>query len=237
MSGEVEDEEYFLLQDQRVFGAGIKRKRVLFVRAESEPAHASQSTTTRKPGLGDRYLSIVLPQITNSTSNQAELSAAAQKAEKPPTSNETTICPVCKLPITPSASTSPAQSTKSHESSLAHQVCLTHSHPPFPLSRSHIGLKYLSSYGWDPDARRGLGATGSGIRVPIKGKVKNNTVGLGVKDSEGVRVQKEAKEKRKVRLNNAKQVREQVAVEKERERRLRDAFYGRDLEAYLGPGW
>jgi len=38
-----------------------------------------------------------------------------------------------------------------------------------------------------------------------------------------------------VRLN-AKQVRQQELEGKKREARLRDAFYGKDLEQYLGPG-
>lgn len=96
-----------------------------------------------------------------------------------------------------------------------------------------MGLKYLSSYGWDPDARRGLGATETGIRAPIKSRIKNNTVGLGVKDSDRVQVQKEAKKNTRL---NAKQMRQQQAAGKKREMQLRDAFYGKDLEAYLGPG-
>jgi G-patch domain len=221
-----EDDEYFLpLQDQQVFGAGIRRKRVPFVRAESEPPRASQAPP--KPGLGDRYLSIVLPRSPAVTENVPKQST--DEAEDTATPDKV-VCAVCRLPTRPTTSSG---LTKPHESSLAHQVCLSHSHPPCHLDRENIGLKYLSSYGWDPDARRGLGATETGIRVPIKSRIKNNTVGLGVKDTDRVRVQKEAKEK--VRLN-AKQMRQQQAAGKEREMQLRDAFYGKDLEAYLGPG-
>ena len=221
-----EGDEYFLaLQDQQVFGAGIRRKRVPFVRAESEPTNASQASP--KPGLGDRYLSIVLPQSSGNIKTPREQSPGIQKDT---TTFGEAICAICRLPITSATSSMP---TKPHESSLAHQVCLSHSHPPSHLDRENIGLKYLSSYGWDPDARRGLGATETGIRAPIKGKVKNNTVGLGVKNSDRAGVQKEAKEK--VRLN-AKQMRKQEAAGKRREMQLREAFYGKDLEAYLGPG-
>jgi G-patch domain len=222
-----EDEDYYLpLQDQRVFGAGIKRKCVPFVRAESEPADTSQ-TPPEKAGLGDRYLSIVLPQSRDDISKDRELPVDTEQEEKPPTEM---ICAVCNLPI---MSDTAAATARPHESSLAHQVCLKHSDPPSHLDRAHVGLRYLSSYGWDPDERRGLGATGAGIRVPIKGKVKNDTVGLGVKDVDQVRVKKETKEKTRL---NARQVRKLEADGKVRERKLREAFYGKDLEAYLGPG-
>jgi G-patch domain len=221
-----EDDEYFLpLQDQQVFGAGIRRKRVPFVRAESEPRHPSQAVP--KQGLGDRYLSIVLPRRSADAENVQEQSIDAPEDTMTP---DEVVCTVCKIPIIPAASSGP---TKPHESSLAHQVCLSHSHPPSHLDRENMGLKYLSSYGWDPDARRGLGATETGIRVPIKSRIKNNTVGLGVKDSNRVQVQKEVKKSTRL---NAKQMRQQQAAGKKREIQLRDAFYGKDLEAYLGPG-
>lgn len=42
-------------------------------------------------------------------------------------------------------------------------------------------MRYLSSYGWDPDSRLGLGATGrEGIREPVRTRPKNDTVGLGM---------------------------------------------------------
>lgn len=220
-----EDDEYFLpLQDQQIFGAGIKRKRVQFVRAGSEPTHPSQAYPN--PGLGDRYLSIVLPQNPETSENGEERPPGV---EKEITANDEVLCALCHLPITPATSRTPA---KPHESSLAHQVCLAHSHPPSHLDREHIGLRYLSSYGWDPDARRGLGATETGISFPIKGKIKNDTVGLGVTDRDRVRVQKESKVKARL---NAKQMRKQDVAGKQREMQLRDAFYGKDLEAYLGP--
>ncbi len=229
-----DDEDYHLpLQDQRVFGAGIKRKRVPFVRAQSQPPTPPPSQTRlQKQTLGDRYLAIVLPQGLDKGSDIPERAVNAEQDGRPSDEEEEeAVCAVCRLPITTETST--ALASRAHEASLAHQVCLTHSDPPSHLDRAHVGLRYLSSYGWDPDGRRGLGARGTGIRVPVKGKVKNDTVGLGVKDVDRGRVQKEARQKIPM---SAKQVRKQEAVEKERDRRLREAFYGRDLEAYLGPG-
>lgn len=222
----VEDDEYFLpLQDQQVFGAGIRRDRVPFVHAsESEPTASSKPTG--KPGLGDRYLSIVLPQSAEDGESPRERSLGGHDCA---TASGEAVCAVCKLPIT---STTSNALLKPHESSVAHQVCLSHSHPPSHLDRRHMGLKYLVSYGWNPDARSGLGVTGTGITVPVKGKVKNDTVGLGVKPNDRIRVQKEAKEKSRL---NAKQVRKQDDIGKKREMQLRNAFYGNDLEKYLGP--
>jgi hypothetical protein len=82
-------------------------------------------------------------------------------------------------------------------------------------------LRYLESYGWDPDSRRGLGATGEGIREPIKGKLKADTVGLGaVLPSPAVEKRKE-----KVQKLNAKQVRKGHVEARKRGVRLREMFY------------
>src|ERR1700749_928263 len=154
------DEDYFLpLQDQRVFGAGIKRKRIDFVPASTSDLSQPTSTRQGKTDIGSRYLSIVLPQsrtdspdTTASTTPEvtdlpSERPSAESSAQPSPLPTAPELCPVCAQPI-----------TSTHESSIAHQVCLQHVHPPSHLPRSHVGVRYLSSYGWDPDARRGLGA-------------------------------------------------------------------------------
>lgn len=217
-----DDDEYHLpLQDQRVFGAGIKRKRVPFVRAESEPT--TSPVKPNRPGLGDRYLSIVLPQHVQSPSEGSDSDHDRTKE---------LVCTVCNFPMPSSSPTAGVKPAQVHESSLVHQVCLSHSHPPSHLDRENVGLKYLSSYGWDPDARRGLGPSGSGIRIPIKRDVKNDTIGLGLQKPDPTRVQKE--DKTKPRLS-AKQVRNQIAARRKREMQLNDAFYGKNLDAYLRP--
>ena len=91
----------------------------------------------------------------------------------------------------------------------------------------------MSSYGWDLDGRLGLGAKGEGVRVPIKAKVKNDTVGLGVERaiSRGQTVAK------KVERLDAKGVRRRELEGKKREKRLQQMFYGADdVEKYLGTG-
>ena len=225
-----EDDEYFVpLQDQRVFGAGIKRKRIAFVPSSTLESVTSTPSEAASTTSHDLYLSIIQKKRGGDVQNAEERSLSAEAVQP--------LCPICHLPFSASeAGTGTATSLTtvktSHESSLAHQFCLAHSHPPSHLDREHVGLKYLSSYGWDPDSRKGLGATGEGIRAPIKGKIKNDTSGLGVETTSGVKTQTQ---KQPVIRLNAKQVREQEVAAKRREARLRDAFYGKDLEQYLGP--
>lgn len=202
-----DQETYFLpAEDQRVFGAGIKRKRVPFVSASTDESYVS---TKPKTAVGDRYLSIVLK----------------KQAQSPPEDHKTTtvVCEVCGQPV-----------RESHESSISHQLCLEHSHPPSHLPREHVGLKILESHGWDPDSRLGLGASGEGIRVPIKSKMKNDTVGLGVeakrRNDAGIF---EAKEVEAFKRLNAKEVRLQEEEERKRAQKLQQTFYGKDLSRYL----
>lgn len=270
------DEDYFLpLEDQRVFGAGIRRKRVPFVRSsEHELNTTSASTGTSRdsgqaagPSIADRYLSIVLPK----TQEPVEESGTSS-------TEETHICEICNLPL-PSTTQDPdamepetetdtdtntntdkeariKELQKKHAASLAHQVCLTHSHPPSHLDRTRHGLRYLSAYGWDPDSRLGLGAAGrEGIREPIRGRLKVDTVGLGVRDSRdedaagsGVMGERKRKEReRRIRESvegrrakvgkqklNAKEVRKGDVEAKKRGERLQEMFYQKeDLGKYL----
>jgi hypothetical protein len=233
------DDDYEIpLQDQRVFGAGIKRKRVHFV-----PATTSSSTPATPPAapaqtssVGDRYLSIVLSR----TSTEDERSAS----EPPPTTSSedgaldtfapssSSICGICSLPL-PSTSDS---TTRPHEASLAHQVCLTHSHPPSHIDRWRVGLRYLKSQGWDPDSRLGLGAAGQGIQYPIKPKVKDDKLGIGVV------IPKEMDGRKKERLDkreklDAGRVRKLDDRDRKRREKLQEMFYrSEDVERYLGGG-
>ncbi|KAL1863334.1 hypothetical protein Plec18170_000168 [Paecilomyces lecythidis] len=270
-----EDDDYFLpLEDQRVFGAGIRRKRVQFVpsadktlNTTDDVSNASQGTRqTSEPAasIADRYLSIVLPKEAQAPPNpedtqrrQSQEPEDTQRSSAPPSLPTTTStfssskepasapetaerCEVCNLPLVPAISRTPSSSDGTkilpHEASLAHQVCLSHSHPPSHLDRTRHGLRYLESYGWDPDSRRGLGAPGrEGIREPIKSRVKNDTVGLGVKIDpiKGKAAVKEAK----VQKLNAKEVRKMEMEGKKKRERLQEMFYrNEDIERYLGGG-
>ncbi|KAL4904553.1 hypothetical protein BDW74DRAFT_26351 [Aspergillus multicolor] len=248
-----EDEDYFLpLEDQRVFGAGITRKRVPFVRSfELSTLTSSAPATPASSGasIANTYLSIVMPKASASDSNSATAPTSdtssttaepaptttaddrSHSAPPPPTSNMPSTCEVCKLPLT----SSETQDGKPHESSIAHQVCLTHSHPPSHLDRTRHGLRYLESYGWNPDSRLGLGATGrEGIREPLKGKLKADTVGLGAVLPSPASVEKR---KDKVQKLNAKQVRKGHLDARKKGEKLREMFYqDDDVLRYLGAG-
>ncbi|PGH02944.1 hypothetical protein AJ79_07481 [Helicocarpus griseus UAMH5409] len=250
-----DDDEYFLpLEDQRVFGAGIKRKRVPFIPASettitnttaaaaNTPSSKDQSsgtaTTLRSqstpPSIGDRYLSIVLPSApstgTAETPATTSTSAPTSTTSTPPPSTATSTaptCQICHLPVT--------SSTKPHATSLAHQLCLPHSHPPSAIDRTRPGYKYLSAQGWDPDSRLGLGSQGQGISVPLKPRVKHDTLGLGVRPPK--RGEENAGKKKRVEKLNAKQVRKVEEEGKKKGERLREMFYwDGEVEKYLGAG-
>jgi hypothetical protein len=254
-----DDDTYEIpLQGQRVFGAGIKRKRVKFVPSTAASSTASISNGTSAKSVSDFYLKLVLPSEDDS-SNGASSTALSQSG-RPKTSQdsqqartdqqEPQTCEICKLPLTTipdivSASVRetyeerdaseqhPPAKPRPHEASLAHQVCLTHSYPPSHLDRNRKGLLYLSSYGWDPDARVGLGASGEGIQYPIKTKPKDDKLGIGVV------LPKEAdrRKKEKVEKLDAGKVRKLHAKDKEKAERLREMFYRNDdVERYLGGG-
>jgi len=225
------DEDYFLpVEDQRVFGAGIKRKRIAFVPASASESSLPTGDPSKSTGIGGRYLSIVLSKSTEEKKDKNEHGSDTASGQAV---SET--CAVCKQPIS-SANDRIAKDV--HESSIAHQLCLEHSHPPSHLDREHVGLRYLETYGWDPDSRRGLGARRDGIRIPIKPKEKKDTAGLRETNEDDDKISKKKavsqKDVKIVKLN-AKQVRLQEMEAKKRAQKLRQSFYGPNLERYLAP--
>ena len=210
--------------------AGVTRKRIHFVPAAVLHEQAKTLTPqTSSISPGDRYLNIVFGNglsVGNLNTTSAEIERIATE---PQLDLKGAFCEVCNLPIGPRAD--PASTAiANHESTIAHMVCLTHSHPPSHLDRSRQGFKYLSAYGWDPDSRQGLGATGEGIRAPVKAKMKNDSVGLGVK----VKRNKKPLDP-KVERMDAKQVRKKDTDNKRKWERLHEMFYRNDdLGKYLG---
>lgn len=216
------------------FGAGIKRKRIEFVPAR-EPSSEATSPRITSTSAGDRYLSIVFKNGALSQRPTAADTVASKKPSKSPSHQASdlkpTVCEVCNLPINNLDDAAFTTSTP-HEASIAHMVCVKHSHPPSHLDRNRQGLKYLSSYGWDPDSRRGLGTAGEGIRAPIKAKAKHDTVGLGVDLGE----LKKMPEKKRVTLD-AKKARKKYQEDRKKRERLQEMFYRNDeVEKYLGNG-
>jgi hypothetical protein len=96
----------------------------------------------------------------------------------------------------------------------------------------------LTTYGWDPDSRKGLGMRQEGIRIPIKPKEKKDTTGLREAEDDNQAPKKRKttapKDDKVVKLN-AKQVRVKEMEAKKKAEKLRRTFYGQDLEKYLGP--
>ena len=220
------DEGSIPLTSQAYLSNPAYRKHITFV-----PAAFAATTSPREPAssavisAADRYLSIVFTSTEGTTISEAVVSPkeeiSAPKIEAP-------LCPTCHFPL---SSSPPTSSFYHHECLLAHQLSLPHSHPPSYLPRSNKGLQYLSSYGWDPDGRQGLGSGGEGIKVPIKAKMKTDTSGLGV------RATKVRKEEPKKQMLDAGKVRKLVREEKRKKEKLQRELWGKDdVEKYLGPG-
>lgn len=231
------DEEYTIpLQDQRAFGAGLKRKRVQFVRSSETTTSASNSTTSYGHRVSKTYLGLVLPQ----SQPPDNLEKQNLKTDIGSTETEPQICETCSLPIPPIPSSTP------HAALLAHQLSLPHSHPPSSLSRHRTGVRMLRDQGWDPDARTGLGAHGEGIRYPIKAKEKNDKLGIGatmpkpkpdvLELSRGVGGAKfeQEKENKKGKVKKKGWVKKTADEEKRRSDRLQQLFYeSEEVSKYL----
>jgi len=226
------------LEHVRPFGSGLHRKQVAFVPASGDGQLNSTDATVASGSrphqdVSDVYLGMVLPEdVKRQPAADPSLRTAKGLTPTPE------LCEVCRLPL---GSLAPedisrtedgtVRAATSHESSFAHQLCLPHSHPPSALDRSRMGLAYLETYGWDPDARKGLGAVQQGIQYPVKSKVKDDKLGIGMA------VPKNLPPKKKEQLLDAKKVRKMEAEENRRAARIRQQLFMRDdLEKYLGPG-
>ena len=216
--------------EQKIFGAaGTKRKRISFVPATTPSAQVN-AAPERLRSVGDQYLSIVLKNSAVAVPADASPHDRDSSSKEDFRAEEDIVCGICKLPLKSTADeAATAISPITHDLSLAHQVCVEHSYPPSHLDRRRHGLKYLSSYGWDPDARVGLGVSGDGIRAPIKAKAKNDTVGLGLKIPEA------KKAVARVEMLDAGKVRKKDKEDKKRRDKLQEMFYQtEDIEKYLG---
>ncbi|MBE3042002.1 G patch domain-containing protein [Candidatus Bathyarchaeota archaeon] len=220
-----ENDDDIPLEHKKPFGAGLKRKRsVAFVRASDPELHTTtfatpQAQTPSTNSVADFYLNLVMkgskdkvPEPAPPEPAEAQIPLAQQAVMSQ------YICSVCNTPLD-------ASDIRKHEASIPHQVALTHSHPPSAIDRSRMGLSYLSSFGWDPDARRGLGPDGQGIRDPIRVRPKDDTLGLGVViPQEYIDKAREPKPKKM----SIKDLRAREAEERAKGERLREMFYRSD---------
>ncbi|KAL7942593.1 hypothetical protein V8C42DRAFT_354722 [Trichoderma barbatum] len=219
------DDEDIPLHHKRPFGAGLKRKKVEFVKAtDADASNTIKNLGKQSASIGDVYANIVLGSSSRGSSSKPEATSDEKDDQKEDSvekesESEPPTCPICSLPIT--------TTLQQHEASLAHQVSLEHSHPPSALDRSRMGLRALESQGWDPDSRLGLGRDGEGTRFPIKVARKEDTLGIGARTQP-----KEVKEK--PRPLTGKEMRALADKERRKGERLQAEIYGRlDVEKYL----
>ncbi|KAG6006994.1 hypothetical protein E4U21_006514 [Claviceps maximensis] len=229
-----DQDEDIPMHQKKPFGAGLKRQRVEFVRAtESDHGVAFAAKTRSDTAVGDLYASIVLgdgkrPKTTSAPATrlgtpQADSTDGADGTSSSIVAEKPAICAVCSLPIT--------TSVKDHEASVVHQVKMPHAHPPSALDRSRMGLRALESLGWDPDARRGLGREGEGVRYPIKVKAKDDTLGVGAAMADRAKQEQPMPPRRKL---TSKELKAATMRDKQRAERLQAEIYGRvDVESYL----
>lgn len=250
------------LQHQRPFGSGLHKKAIAFVPASDTEGQlksvqdTSPAATKPQQDVADLYLSMVLkrPEDRSTTTQQP----TTPPPDRPNDSisipiEEAELCPVCNLPLTSSTPTEEGGAGPTptpHEQSLAHQASLPHSHPPSALDRRRMGLAYLSARGWDPDARRGLGAAGQGIQFPLKARrVKEDRLGLGLQTTrmtqrtplpdgnkgQGRPSSRDEKKNQPQLLLDAKKVRKMAREDRRRAERVREELFGDGrLEKYLG---
>lgn len=208
-----------LLQYQR--GFSLKRKRIEFV-----PQQQASATVARPirdaSAVSDLYLNIVLPSkaLSQESATPTKTEHEQEQADEPTAGTQSSApdtCPVCHLPL----DNNPSIRNPPHEASLPHQICLEHSHPPSALDRRRKGLRYLSSYGWSPDERRGLGAQGDGRLYPVQVKARGDNRGVGAR-----LVNREVAPR--VEKVDAGRARRMAVEEAARAERLRQLVYGRD---------
>ncbi|OJD19375.1 hypothetical protein AJ78_00645 [Emergomyces pasteurianus Ep9510] len=244
-----DDDEYFLpLEDQRVFGAGITRKRVPFVPSSQttavnticSPSRGLPSSTsstlsaqTNASSIADKYLSIVLSSAPHTDKSERDQASSTEISTS-------TITPLTCAPSPPRPLHLPPPATRQN-------TPRTPTKPPSPIkfaSRTPT-LRLLSTalgpassiftHGAGIQIRAwAFGSHGQGISVPLKPRVKHDTLGLGVKPPKREK-ESAVKAKKKVEKLNAKQVRKLEDDRKKKGESLGEMFYAReDVEKYLG---
>jgi len=182
----------------------------------------SHGATNDRPGLPEKVRIVpAAPAPAPAVLSVDASSGPSSHASDPNT--KSTICPTCNQSVDPNDPTA-------HSTTLHHQLSLPHSHPPSALNRTSMGYTYLSSYGFDVDARLGLGASGSGRLHPVRASNRAD------KDKLGIGATKEEKTERIRREGlDAGEAKKMEEGKKKKEQRMRDLVYGSDeVNKYLG---
>jgi hypothetical protein len=200
--------------EQPAYGRGLWKNPIQFVAAAPE----GLVTATATPGTGntmqEKYLAIMFP-----------------NGPPPPKPQAYPACGICGEPVR-------EQDPREHFLSPAHQAALPRAPIPSAIDRTRMGLKYMAKYGYDVDARVGLGASGQGMLFPLVPKEKRDKLGLGIdkKDHEKKKVLggASAADVREGKLDAGK-IKKLAKVEKRKHDKLQKMFYGNDeVEKYLG---
>ncbi|KAK4215701.1 hypothetical protein QBC37DRAFT_418774 [Rhypophila decipiens] len=242
---DINDDDYdndIPLQHRRPFGTRLFQTQFIAFVPAAEATYTSEQHSQAKEeeknsSVPEMYLNLVQSSNSGSTGNKPPTvnnpttQETGQEAEAEP-QIQTTRCQVCQRSI-------PVSEQKAHETSIPHQSRLEHSHPPSALNRNRMGLAYLSGHGWDPDARKGLGASHQGIQYPLKTKAKDDKLGIGIKLPNKNLPPMGAKnnERSQGKLLGAGQVRKLVKEEKRKLEKIRRQLFGNDKqERYLEKG-
>lgn len=196
------------------YGRGLWKNPIAFV-----PAAPATVPAPSKPvdgqSIAQKYLEIMFP-----------------NGQPMPEPDAYPLCGICGEPVKET-------DHRIHFLSAAHQAALPRAPVPSAIDRTRMGLKYMQSFGWDVDARVGLGARGEGMLFPLVPKEKRDKLGLGI--------DKKVEERRKglisgrgvakpgeIRLDAGK-IQKLAKVEKRKHDKLQRMFYGNDeVEKYLG---
>jgi hypothetical protein len=135
------------------------------------------SNDQRGESVASFYRSITSAPVMETSSPEAIIIDSSDEEPSQPK-----LCPICQLPL-PSSK----KLQRRHNASTAHLAKVVDARPPpvnpLPIKRSSYGYKVLNSQGWSDKDRHGIGADDNkGRREPVKtSRVKNDTVGLGIK--------------------------------------------------------
>ncbi|KAF1365042.1 hypothetical protein EJ07DRAFT_97125 [Lizonia empirigonia] len=196
------------------YGRGLWKNPIAFV-AAAPSLPPAPTTPSSGQSIAQKYLAIMFP-----------------NGQPQPEPNAYPLCGICGEAVKET-------DHRIHFISPAHQAALPRAPTPSAIDRTRMGLKYIQNYGWDVDARMGLGARGEGMLFPLVPKEKRDKLGLGV--------DKKAEERRtsllrgrgvakpgEIRLDAGK-IQKLAKVEKRKHDKLQRMFYGNDeVEKYLG---
>lgn len=199
--------------EHTAFGRGLWKNPISFVQAAPE-APVLKTPTVDGQTIAEKYFAIMFPH-----------------GHSGPEPEAYPLCGVCGQPAKES-------DPRIHYLSPAHQAALPRNPTPSGIDRTRMGLKYMEKYGYDLDARLGLGAAGEGMLYPLVPKEKRDKLGLGINKKDYEKKSAlggaSAADVKAGKLDAGK-IKKLALVEKKKHEKLQRMFYGNDeVERYLG---